>query len=86
MDKKLIHRLSRVQGQIEALKLSLEEGSFSEEKCLANLQLLKASINGLKKFGAAYMASNVHNCLQKNMPQEELEAVMQLAIETGFDL
>ncbi len=85
-NKKLINRLSRIQGQIDALKSALESTEFSEDKCLTNLQLLKASINGLKKFGAAYMSQNMRRCISEGMSKEEDEALMCLAIDTGFDI
>ncbi len=85
MNKKLINRLSRIQGQIESLKRSLETEETKPDQCLKNLQLLKASINGLKKFGAAYMHSNAESCLSKNK-NKDLQEIIKMAINTGFDI
>ena len=41
----LIHRLNRVQGQIEAIKKNLLE---NPSECKKNIQLLKAATNALK--------------------------------------
>lgn len=86
MDKDLINRLSRVQGQIEALKKSLQEDASDNQRCLGNARLLKASINGLKKFGAAYMSKNIQTCLKSDANGKELETLLRIAINTGFDL
>lgn len=86
MNKDLVDRLSRVQGQIEALKKSLTEHDLDGKACLANSRLLKASINGLKKFGAAYMSKNIHQCLESGSSVDDIQALLQLAVDTGFDL
>ena len=52
-NEKLIHRLNRITGQIEGIKRKLE--SEEDADCVQTLQQLKASINGLKKFGEAYI-------------------------------
>jgi len=79
-DKSLINRLARIQGQIEALKKSLNSPS---KDCHKDLLVLKAAINGLKKFGAAYMIHNIEKCLKENKNQEQ---IIKTAIETGFDI
>ena len=71
---------------MDAIKKSLAEPGFDKNECLANLQLLKAVINGLKKFGAAYMSQAVGDCIDKDISKSELEGLMQLAIDTGFDI
>ncbi len=86
MNKNLVHRLSRIQGQIEAIKKNLVEDVNTQESCLNNMQLLKASINGLKKFGAAYMTKNIKSCINSGASSKELEAALLTAIDTGFDL
>ena len=82
---KLINRLNRIQGQIDALKKCLSGDEFSQADCLKNLQLLKASINGLKKFGAAYVSENLQKCMRKKLTPKEKEAFMLMATQTGFD-
>ncbi|MCA9374375.1 MAG: metal-sensitive transcriptional regulator [Candidatus Gracilibacteria bacterium] len=86
MSQKLIHRLNRIQGQIDAIKRLTESEDFSQETCIQNLQLLKASINGLKKFGAAYVAENMKKCIKDKKSPAEQEKLMLTFIDTGFDL
>ncbi len=86
MNRDLIHRLSRIQGQIEAIKKNLDQDSSTIESCLNNVQLLKASVNGLKKFGAAYMTKKIKNCINEPAATKKLEEALLLAVDTGFDL
>jgi DNA-binding FrmR family transcriptional regulator len=86
MSAPLIHRLSRIQGQIEALKKTLQAGAYEQEACLNNLRLLKASINGLKKFGALYVEENIQKCLAANKNPQDLQPLISSAINASFDL
>ena len=86
MKTNLVHRINRIQGQLESLKKSIDADQYSQEVCLANLRLLKASINGLKKFGAAYMQESLALCLEQEPTEEEVNNAMKIAIDTGFNL
>lgn len=86
MKTNLVHRINRVQGQLESLKKSINTDQYSQEVCLANLRLLKASINGLKKFGAVYMQESTALCLEQNPTEEEMNSAIKIAIDTGFNL
>ena len=79
--KELIHRLNRVQGQIDAIRKMIEN---NEPDCIRVMQLLKASTNALKKFGEAYMQEHLHTCLQDNMPKEEMNQKMKDVIVSVF--
>ena len=62
-NEKLVFRLNRVTGQIDAIKKQLKNNQ--DDDCLKVLQQLKASINALKKFGEAYMSEHLETCIQK---------------------
>ena len=84
MDKKdLVSRLNRVGGQIEAIKRSLD--SEQPADCKATLQLLKASINALKKFGESYVTLNMNECLD-DISKDELKEQLKEIISLGFSL
>lgn len=55
----LIHRLNRIQGQIEAVKKSIKIDD--EKDCVKTLRLIKAANNALKKFGEAYVIMHLAN-------------------------
>jgi DNA-binding FrmR family transcriptional regulator len=79
--KALLNRLSRIQGQLEAIKKNIQK---EDADCEANLMLLKASINGLKNFGSSYMKCSITNCLaDEKISQKNLEKIIK-AIESGY--
>ena len=83
-NKELTHRLNRAVGQIESIKRSLlVDGN---DDCIKTLQQLKASINALKKFGEAYMAEHLENCMEKGMSSEEMKNNMKKVITGTFFL
>lgn len=79
--KALLNRLSRIQGQIEAIKKNIQK---EESDCEANLMLLKASINGLKNFGSSYMKCSLAACLEKENISEKNMGKIIKAIESGY--
>lgn len=56
----LLHRLNRIQGQIEALKRSIENGKDGD--CLTNLGQVKAVHSGVKRFAEAYVEEYAITC------------------------
>ena len=80
----LIHRLNRAQGQIEAIKKSLATGT--EKDCLKTLRLLKAANNALKKFGEAYVAQHLHECIRSGTSAEDMEKGLQEVVYSAFSL
>ena len=58
----LIARLSRVEGQIQALKRSLASGA-AEADCTKTLYQVKAANNALKRFGEAFTRAYATQCL-----------------------
>lgn len=81
---KLIHRLNIAQGQIEAIKKTLLNGE--EKDCLKIMNLLKASINALKKFGDVYTNQNLIECIDSNEPKDKLKESLKQTISSAFDL
>jgi len=81
----LIHRLSRIIGQLEGLKKNIQ--SNADHDCLATIQQLKASINGLKKFGETYVKEHMKECVQQNSKsKEEMETMLSDIISGAFSL
>ena len=84
MDIQLVHRLSRIQGQIEAIKkeIQLEENT----DCVKIMRLIKASNNAMKKFGEAYITSHMEECLRNNPTSDTLEKDLKEVINSVFNL
>lgn len=80
----LIHRLNRAQGQIEAIKKSL--AADDPKDCVKTLRLLKAANNALKKFGEAYVAQHLHECIRSNVSSEDMEKGLQEVVYSAFSL
>ncbi|GEM_PF-1119453 len=89
MDKdKLIIRLNRVIGQVEAVKKRLETQDEANPQCLDTIHLIKAATNALKKFGEAYVQDYFDHCLnespdiqdaEKQRLAKELKSIIQSA-------
>ena len=80
----LANRLSRVQGQIEAIKKSILAGE--DKECLKTMQQLKAINNAIKKFGEAYVSHHFDECLNTKVPKRDLERDMKEIINATFTL
>ena len=84
MNEKLVNRLNRVSGQIEAIKKRVENGA--DEDCIEVLQQLKASINALKKFGEAYVSDHMSACMKQDMSKDEIQDNLRKVISGAFSL
>lgn len=82
--RNLVHRLNRINGQIEALKRNLEENGT--EDCIRNIQLLKAATNAMKKFGEAYIQEHLVECMENGVNQKELESNLKQVVQSAFSL
>lgn len=81
----LTNRLSRIIGQLEALKKSIH--SSENHDCLATIQQLKASINGLKKFGESYVKEHMKTCVRQNKTSsDDMESMLSDIISGAFSL
>ncbi|MFT5170321.1 MAG: DNA-binding FrmR family transcriptional regulator [Candidatus Marinamargulisbacteria bacterium] len=83
-NEKLVFRLNRAIGQIEAIKKQV--ASPDEGDCLKVLQQLKASINALKKFGEAYMSDHLEVCIRNGASSEEMKEDLKAVISGAFSL
>ncbi|MCB1192321.1 MAG: metal-sensitive transcriptional regulator [Leptospiraceae bacterium] len=79
----LIHRLNRIQGQIEAIKKMI----MDEEKrdCMNTLRLLKAANNAMKKFGEAYVNMHINECITDNTSVKSVEKDIKEVISSVFN-
>lgn len=80
----LIHRLNRIQGQIEAVKKSLK--SEDKKDCVKTLRLIKAANNALKKFGEAYVNIHLEECLNSDISKKDMEKGLKEVINSAFSL
>lgn len=80
----LIHRLNRAQGQIEAIKKTLQDGSA--KNCLETIRLLKASQSALKKFAQAYIAQHLEECMRNKISEKQLKEDFEEVLESVFTL
>ena len=63
----IIHRLNRVQGQIEGLKKAI---SSSEKECADILYQIKATRSALRRVGELYAEVSMCECIDENCPLE----------------
>jgi DNA-binding FrmR family transcriptional regulator len=84
MNKELINRLNRIQGQIESIKKSLS--SEEELDCLKTMNLIKAINNGIKKFGEEYVSTHLDTCLNAKNQKKNLDKDLKAVIEAAFTL
>lgn len=82
--KELVHRLNRIQGQIDAIKRNIQEG---EGDCAQNIRLLKAATNALKKFGQAYVESHLDHCLvSESIDRKTLDKDLREVVSSAFSM
>ena len=85
MPTDLITRLSRIEGQVQALKRSLAPG-VKEADCVQTLYQVKAATNALKRFGEAFAQDYAKQCLEKNMGRANLARQVDAIISSAFTL
>ena len=81
--KALIHRLSRIQGQIEALKRSIEE---DDGRCLTNMRQVKAIRSGVKSFAEEYVQRFARSCGELESVSPRLRRTMEEVVASAFIL
>ncbi|MCX7632511.1 MAG: metal-sensitive transcriptional regulator [Turneriella sp.] len=77
----LIHRLNRIQGQIEALK---RIASSDNADCVKTIELAKAVVNATKKFAQAYVETHLEHCLQDKRPINEIQKELRKVVQSSF--
>ena len=82
--KSLTNRLSRIIGQLNAVKTQLE--SDSSKSCQEVLNEIKAADSALKKFAEAYVSVQLQQCISENKSKKELEKQLQSALAAAFNM
>jgi len=80
-NEKLIHRLSRIQGQIEAIKRSL---IAETDDCARTIEQVKASSQGLKKFAQAYVENHLEACVLRGTSVQAVHNDLGKVIQASF--
>lgn len=80
----LVLRLNRIEGQIGALKRSLEKTEVDD--CAQTLFQLKAATNGLKRFGEAFAREYAKQCVKEKKSTAQLTKDIDRIISTAFTL
>jgi DNA-binding FrmR family transcriptional regulator len=83
--KNLVFRLNRVIGQLESLKKELNKDPLDQD-CVKTFNQLKASINGLKSFGEAYMSEHLEECLKQEVEIKEIMEKLKPVMNSIFKL
>ena len=81
--KALINRLSRIQGQIEALKHSIEE---DDGECLTHMRQVKAIRSGVKSFAEEYVQQFALSCAQSESVSPRLKRRMEEVVTSAFSI
>jgi DNA-binding FrmR family transcriptional regulator len=83
--EQLQHRISRIQGQLEAIKGNLDTGG-DVEACRDVLYQLKAARSALKRVGDVYIANNISACLAEesisDKQRDDIEDILQTALNS----
>lgn len=82
--KELITRLSRIEGQVAALKRRLE--AHPDADCTQTLLQTKATTNALKRFAQSYALLHSQECIRGQLGQERLTQELNNIINTAFTL
>ncbi len=81
--KKILDRLNRAQGQIEAIKKELHSGKGD---CLSILRLHKAAHSALKKSAEAYVKEYALLCMQKGEHPDVMKETLEEVITSAFSM
>jgi len=81
--KELYNRLSRIEGQVSALKRMIEAHDTSD--CTKILMQTKAATSGLKRFAEAFSKVYAAQCLTKNT-KDSLASELDTIISTAYSL
>lgn len=81
--KALINRLSRIQGQIEALKRSIKEG---DSECLTHMRQVKAIRSGVKSFAEEYVQQFARSCTHAESVSPRLHRTMKEVVSSAFSI
>lgn len=79
----LVHRINRIQGQLEALKRMVTSG---EADCVKTIELTKAASNAMKKFAQAYVETHLDQCVEQKMAVKDVHTEMRKVVHSSFSL
>jgi DNA-binding FrmR family transcriptional regulator len=79
----LIHRLSRIEGQVAALKRSIQDDQ--SPSCKDLVYQIKAVRSALKKVGDIYITNHMDKCLEKQSSTEDKKKEMLDALKALFN-
>ncbi len=82
--RSLIVRLSRIEGQVAALKRSLAADAPAD--CAQTLFQVKAATNGLKRFAEAFSREHARRCVSKKTGRDCLADELDTIINSAFTL
>ena len=80
----LIVRLSRIEGQVAALKRSLETDAAID--CAQTLFQVKAATNGLKRFAEEFSRERARQCIREKTSRNGLARDLDTIINSAFSL
>lgn len=80
-NSQLVHRLSRIQGQIEALK---RIAASEEADCLKTIELAKAASNAIKKFAQAYVEEHLDHCVEEKRALKDIQTELRKVVQSSF--
>jgi DNA-binding FrmR family transcriptional regulator len=75
--KKLLDRLSRAEGQVRALRTSLEEGKVKD--CKAFISQIKAARSALKNTSEQFVLQHINKC--QSLPAKKREEQIAEALK-----
>lgn len=75
--KALVDRLSRAEGQVRALRHTLEAGEVCD--CKAFISQVKAARSALKRTSEQFVLHHINQC--QSLPKEEREAQIEEALK-----
>lgn len=81
--KDLVHRLNRIQGQIEALKRSIAQ---DDGKCLTHMRQVKAIRSGVKSFAEEYVQRFALSCARTETVSPRLRRTMEEVVASAFSI
>ena len=80
----LIARLSRIEGQVAALKRSVAGGTRID--CAQTLVQTKAAVNGLKRFAETFARMHAQRCFREKTGRVQLAGELDTIISSAFTI
>lgn len=82
-DNRLVHRLNRIEGQIDAVRRAIEEG---DADCLAQIRQIKAVRAALKSFAEAYVEEYALACAKASHASPRFAPKLREIVSAAFAL